>query len=97
MWREIPNISVGTNPCLSPDESLIVTGSSHDSGVGSLKLIDSASFEIVGKIPISNSHVVHTVWNEKIQHLFVSSLNGEILSMFDPALSKKGIMHCSSR
>ena len=59
-------MSVGTNPCLSPDESLILTGSTKQGNVGNLQLIDSASFEVVGKIPVSDSHVVHTVWNEKI-------------------------------
>lgn len=86
-----------TTDCMfSPDDSMIVTGESLNKGKASGRLLfyDSKTFNLVREIPVTNSHVIKTLWHPKLNQVFVGCGNGIVKVYYDPKKSMRGAKLC---
>lgn len=67
-WEDIPCFSTKTGIALSPDESIVLTGTSVRKGqdYSSLNFYSTFNYEKIKDIKVSKSSVVDMQWNEKI-------------------------------
>nr|CAG4643812.1 EOG090X0364 [Lepidurus arcticus] len=87
-----------TTECVfSPDDKLIVTGTSMRKGeTGKLVFLEKDTFEIVKEIEMP-THVVRVSWHPKINELLVGCGNGQIKVFYDDKLSQRGAKLCMSK
>lgn len=80
----------------SPDDSMIVTGESLSKGktTGRLLFYESKTFDLVREIPVTNSHVIKTLWHPKLNQVFVGCGNGIVNVYYDPKKSMRGAKLC---
>lgn len=85
-----------TDATFSPDDSLLVTGESleKDKEFANLYFYDAKTFELVNKIPVTNSHVVKTLWHPKLNQIFVGCGDGTIKGYYDEKRSMRGAKLC---
>ncbi|XP_050456705.1 gastrulation defective protein 1 homolog [Cataglyphis hispanica] len=86
-----------TTDCMfSPDDSMIVTGESlnKEKTTGRLLFYDSKTFDVVREIPVTNSHVIKTLWHPKLNQVFVGCGNGIVKVYYDPKKSMRGAKLC---
>ncbi|XP_037914243.1 gastrulation defective protein 1 homolog [Hermetia illucens] len=82
-----------TDCCFSPDDSLLVTGDSayvHPK-TSNLHFYDVKTFQLVKTVPITDSHVIKTLWHPKLNQIFVSCGNGVINCYYDEKRSSRGV------
>ena len=85
-----------TDATFSPDDSLIVTGESLEKGkdLANLYFYDSKTFELINKIPVTNSHIIKTLWHPKLNQIFVGTGEGIIKGYYDEKRSMRGAKLC---
>ncbi|XP_047344434.1 gastrulation defective protein 1 homolog [Vespa velutina] len=86
-----------TTDCMfSPDDSMIVTGESLKKGqdMGKILFYDTKTFDRVNEIPVTNSHVIKTLWHPKLNQLFVGCGNGIVKVYYDINRSMRGAKLC---
>lgn len=85
-----------TDATFSPDDSMIVTGESleKDKDVANLYFFDTKTFQEVNRIPVTNSHIVKTVWHPKLNQIFVGCGDGTIKGYYDEKRSMRGAKLC---
>ncbi|KAL0965669.1 hypothetical protein UPYG_G00284200 [Umbra pygmaea] len=85
-----------TDCCFSPDDKLLVTGTSvkKDQGNGKLVFFDRASFQKVYEIDVTNASVVRCLWHPKLNQIMVGTGNGLAKVYYDPVKSHRGAMLC---
>lgn len=85
-----------TDATFSPDDSLIVTGESleKDKDFANLYFYDVKTFELINKIPVTNSHVIKTLWHPKLNQIFVGCGDGTIKGYYDEKRSMRGAKLC---
>ncbi|KAG5325114.1 GAD1 protein, partial [Pseudoatta argentina] len=86
-----------TTDCMfSPDDSMIVTGESLNKGktTGRGLFYDSKTFDLVREIPVTNSHVIKTLWHPKLNQVFVGCGNGIVKAYYDSKKSLRGAKLC---
>ena len=68
VWEDIPCFSTKTGIALSPDESIVMTGTSVRKGqdYSSLLFFSTFNYEKIKEQKVSRSSVVDMIWNEKI-------------------------------
>ncbi|KAI4364108.1 hypothetical protein MLD38_020243 [Melastoma candidum] len=103
-FEELPNNYAQTNVAFSPDEQLIMTGTSVEKGStvgGLLCFFDLVKLELVAKIGISpTSSVVRCYWNAKLNQIFATSgdkSQGGTHVLYDPTISERGALVCVAR
>ncbi|XP_076894818.1 uncharacterized protein LOC143547222 [Bidens hawaiensis] len=103
-FEDLPNHYAQTNVAFSPDEQLILTGTSveRDSTTGGLLCIfDRQKLEIVSKVGISpTSSVVQCSWHPKLNQIFATvgdKHQGGTHILYDPTLSTRGALVCVAR
>ncbi|KAI5060161.1 hypothetical protein GOP47_0024581 [Adiantum capillus-veneris] len=98
VFSNLPNSYQQTNVVLSPDEELILTGTSVEKGGsagGILYLFDKRRLELVRKIGVSSHSVVCCVWHKRLNQIFASSgdkKEGGTHILYDPAASERGAL-----
>ncbi|KAM9841559.1 WD repeat-containing protein 70 isoform 2-T2 [Aulostomus maculatus] len=92
----LTNYFAMTDCCFSPDDQLLVTGTSvkKDEGNGKLVFFDRASFQRVYEIEVTNSSVVRCLWHPKLNQIMVGTGNGLAKVYYDPIKSQRGAMLC---
>ena len=92
-WTDLTNLSSKTNICLSPDEKLIMTGTSVRKGFGHglLFAFDVLTSETVLKAAVSNESIISVQWHPSINQIIVGGSDTNIRIMYDPKLSERGI------
>ncbi|XP_056287990.1 WD repeat-containing protein 70 isoform X2 [Pseudoliparis swirei] len=85
-----------TDCCFSPDDRLLVTGTSvkKDGGNGKLAFFDRASFQKVYEIEVTNASVVRCLWHPKLNQIMVGTSNGLVKVYYDPVKSHRGAKLC---
>lgn len=85
-----------TDATFSPDDSLIVTGESleKDKEFANIYFYDVKTFELINKIPVSNTHIVKTLWHPKLNQIFVGCGDGIIKGYYDEKRSLRGAKLC---
>jgi WD40 repeat protein len=88
-----------TNLSFSPDEKLIVTGSSglKTGESGRLNFLDKTSLEIVKSFEVGSSSVIKTFWHPTLNQIATGSGDGSLNLFYDPEHSKKGALLCVNR
>lgn len=87
-----------TTDCMfSPNDALVVTGESMNKGTdaGRVLFYDSKTFDLVRAIPVTNSHVIKTLWHPKLNQIFVGCGNGIVKVYYDPQKSMRGAKLCA--
>uniref|UniRef100_A0A3B4XTS0 WD repeat-containing protein 70 n=1 Tax=Seriola lalandi dorsalis TaxID=1841481 RepID=A0A3B4XTS0_SERLL len=102
-FRKPVNVATGltnyfsmTDCCFSPDDKLLVTGTSvkKDEGNGKLVFFDRASFQRVYEIEVTNASVVRCLWHPKLNQIMVGTSNGLAKVYYDPVKSHRGAKLC---
>uniref|UniRef100_A0A182K3M9 WD_REPEATS_REGION domain-containing protein n=1 Tax=Anopheles christyi TaxID=43041 RepID=A0A182K3M9_9DIPT len=88
-----------TDCCYSPDDTMILTGESLPKGSkqANLYVYDTKTFGLVTKLPITDSHVIRTLWHPKLNQIFVGCGNGIIRGLYDEKRSMRGAKLCVVR
>uniref|UniRef100_A0A2P2I4G1 WD repeat-containing protein 70-like n=1 Tax=Hirondellea gigas TaxID=1518452 RepID=A0A2P2I4G1_9CRUS len=79
--------------CLfSPNDQLVVTGTSMNRGdtSGKLVMFNRNTWKLEHHMDVGNSHVVSIVWHPRLNQICVGSGDGKIRILYDPALSRNG-------
>lgn len=102
-FSDLPNHYAQTNVAFSPDERLILTGTSveRDGAVGGLLcLYDRVKLELVSRIGISPCSVVRCAWHPRLNQIFATTGDkhqGGTHILYDPTLSQRGALVCVAR
>uniref|UniRef100_A0A146WBI5 WD repeat-containing protein 70 n=1 Tax=Fundulus heteroclitus TaxID=8078 RepID=A0A146WBI5_FUNHE len=85
-----------TDCCFSPDDRLVVTGTSvkKEEGNGKLVFFDRASFQKVYEVEVTNASVVRCLWHPKLNQIMVGTGNGLAKVYYDPVKSHRGAKLC---
>ncbi|KAG7579837.1 WD40 repeat [Arabidopsis thaliana x Arabidopsis arenosa] len=104
VFEGLPNYYPQTNVAFSPDEQIILTGTSveKDSTTGGLLCFyDRTKLEIVQKVGISpTSSVVQCAWHPRLNQIFATSgdkSQGGTHILYDPTQSERGACVCVAR
>ncbi|CAK6959485.1 WD repeat-containing protein 70 isoform X1 [Scomber scombrus] len=102
-FRKPVNVATGltnyfsmTDCCFSPDDKLLVTGTSvkRNEGNGKLVFFDRTSFQRVYEIEVTNASVVRCLWHPKLNQIMVGTGNGLAKVYYDPVKSHRGAKLC---
>lgn len=103
-FEDLPNHYSQTNVAFSPDEQLLLTGTSveRDSTTGGLLcLFDRVKLELVSKVGISPTcSVVQCAWHPKLNQILATAgdkHHGGTHVLYDPTLSTRGALVCVAR
>ncbi|KAK9788441.1 hypothetical protein WJX73_007451 [Symbiochloris irregularis] len=99
--NNLPTLFSTTQCSFSPDERLILTGTSADrSGKGGgITFIDRESFEVVHKIAMPTS-VTAVLWHDRLNQIFVGTgdnKTGAVHVLYNTTLSEKGVLNSANR
>ncbi|XP_010540925.1 PREDICTED: WD repeat-containing protein 70 [Tarenaya hassleriana] len=104
VFEGLPNNYAQTNVAFSPDERLILTGTSIEKGGttgGLLCIFDRTKLDLVQKVGISpTSSVVQCSWHPRLNQIFATSgdkSQGGTHVLYDPTLSERGALVCVAR
>ncbi|KAF5307844.1 hypothetical protein FQR65_LT18316 [Abscondita terminalis] len=88
-----------TDAIYSPDDKLIVTGTSvnKDDTSGKLLFYDSVNFELVRSVDVANSHVIKVLWHTKLNQIFTGVGNGVVKCYYDEKRSMRGVTLCTTK
>ncbi len=88
-----------TDCCFSPDDRIVLTGTSMDRGEKSGKLVflDKDTFNPVMEMAVGESHVVRSLWHPKLNQMIVGSGDGVVRVFYDPDRSINGAKLCVVR
>lgn len=88
-----------TDCCFSPNDSMILTGEAMLKGKShaNLSIFDAKTFELVNVIPVTDSHIIKTIWHPKLNQIFVGCGNGVIKGFYDENKSFRGAKLCVTR
>ncbi|KAK5852079.1 hypothetical protein PBY51_023581 [Eleginops maclovinus] len=92
----LTNYFTMTDCCFSPDDKLLVTGTSvkKDEGNGKLVFFDRASFQKVYEIEVTKTSVVRCLWHPKLNQIMVGTSSGLAKVYYDPVKSHRGAKLC---
>ncbi|KAJ8408628.1 hypothetical protein AAFF_G00252630 [Aldrovandia affinis] len=92
----LPTFYPMTDCCFSPDDRLLVTGTSVKKGEGNGKVafFDRGSFQKVYEIEVANASVVRCIWHPKLNQIMVGTGNGLAKVYYDPVKSQRGAKLC---
>nr|GEY65347.1 WD repeat-containing protein 70 [Tanacetum cinerariifolium]GEY66758.1 WD repeat-containing protein 70 [Tanacetum cinerariifolium] len=103
-FEDLPNHYPQTNVAFSPDEQLLLTGTSveRDSTTGGLLCVfDRQKLELVSKVGISATcSVVQCAWHPKLNQIFATvgdKHHGGTHVLYDPTISARGALVCVAR
>jgi len=95
----LPNRLPMTNCLFSPNDKMVITGTSTMSAEESGKLVvfDRDTFTKITELEISKSSVVRTLWHPKLNQIFMSTSGGDIRVFYDPEKSHRGMTLCAMK
>lgn len=103
-FEGLPNHYAQTNAAFSPDEQLILTGTSVEkeaTGGGLLCFFNRRKLELVSRVGISPTYsVIRCAWHPKINQVFATvgdKKEGGTHILYDPSISQRGALVCVAR
>lgn len=95
VWEDIPCFSTKTGMTLSPDESMIITGTCVKKGHenSSINFYSTYNYEKIKELNVCRSSITSILWNSKLNQIAVGSTDGKCRMYFSPELSQKGIVN----
>ncbi|XP_073812872.1 gastrulation defective protein 1 homolog [Musca autumnalis] len=96
-WSNLYSRYDTTDCCFSPDDKILVTGESLAKGEkeANLHFYNTQTFEEIKRIPVTDSHIIKTLWHPKLNQLFVGCGNGVIKCYYDEQRSLRGAKLCA--
>ncbi|XP_038202750.1 WD repeat-containing protein 70-like [Arvicola amphibius] len=93
---DLPTLFPMTDCCFSPDDNLIVTGTSVQRGCGNGKLVffERRTLQRVYETEITDASVVRCLWHPKLNQIVVGTGNGLAKVYYDPDKSQRGAKLC---
>ena len=81
-----------TNCIFSPNDQLVITGTSLNKGEnsGKLYLYNRNTWEVFREIEVGPSHVVRLIWHPRLNQLMVGCGDGNIRILYEPKASRNG-------
>ncbi|XP_061394535.1 gastrulation defective protein 1 homolog [Musca vetustissima] len=97
VWSNLYSRYDTTDCCFSPDDKILVTGESLAKGEkeANLHFYNTQTFEEIKRIPVTDSHIIKTLWHPKLNQLFVGCGNGVIKCYYDEQRSLRGAKLCA--
>jgi WD40 repeat protein len=94
-WDHIPCFGTKSGIALSPDESIIATGTSVKKGHenSSLLFFSTYDYKKLKDVKISPHSISSVIWNEKLNQIVVGSTDGICRVYFNPTYSRDGIVN----
>ena len=88
-----------TECCFSPDDRMVVTGTSMAKNETSGRLIffRKDTFEKVSDLEINQSHIIRARWHPKLNQILVGGGDGMVRVFYDPIKSNNGAKLCVVR
>eukprot|EP00092_Neocalanus_flemingeri_P015907 GFUD01017224.1.p1 GENE.GFUD01017224.1~~GFUD01017224.1.p1 ORF type:complete len:700 (-),score=251.17 GFUD01017224.1:58-2157(-) len=85
-----------TDVLFSPDDRLVVTGTSMEKGDKGGKLIffEKDTFNKAFEMTVGSSHVIRAAWHPKLNQILVGSGDGVVRVYYDPQRSFRGAKLC---
>jgi len=98
-WEDLVNFSSKTGITISPNEKLLLTGTSVRHGYGHSFLVgfNTMTGEKVCETPISQHSVNCLQWHHALNQIFIGSADAKITVLYDPEASQNGIMRSITR
>jgi WD repeat-containing protein 70 len=95
VWRDLPCFSSKTGMALSPDENMIMTGTSVKKGHenSSIMFFSTLDYEKIKDLNICRNSITSMVWNAKLNQIALGATDGICRMYFNPELSKNGIVN----
>lgn len=96
--ENLPNRFATTDCSFSPDDRLVMTGTSCSKGGTDSELcfFDTSSFEKTSTIPFTSS-VIRSQWHPRLNQIFVGCGDGVVKVFYDEKVSDKGAMLCAGK
>ncbi|KAG0323223.1 hypothetical protein BG000_002689 [Podila horticola] len=97
--EELDSMNADANVIFSPDERLILTGTSvkKNAGYGKIVMMNSSNLEIVRTVSVTQSSVVRVLWHDKLNQIIAGNADGSARVYYDPDVSSKGALLCASK
>ena len=88
-----------TDCIFSPNDKLIITGTSLDKGdeAGKLKFFDRLGGNLVKEMEIGTSHVIKILWHPRLNQIMLGCGDGQIRIMYDKTLSRNGAIFVAGK
>jgi WD repeat-containing protein 70 len=99
-FDDLPNYYSMTDIIMSPNDDLVVTGTSSKKkeGCGLLVMYDKQTWSRVKQIGVcEGGSVIRVRWNEFCNQIIVGCSDGVIRMYYDPQQSQKGAMLCAGK
>eukprot|EP00123_Amoebidium_parasiticum_P010792 comp20325_c0_seq2/m.25574 comp20325_c0_seq2/g.25574 ORF comp20325_c0_seq2/g.25574 comp20325_c0_seq2/m.25574 type:complete len:469 (-) comp20325_c0_seq2:356-1762(-) len=95
----LENAMQETGCVFSPNDRVVVTGTSvrKGEGHGKLVMLDTATFKQVYETKVAEASVVAVAWHPKLNQIVAGAADGSVKVYFDPKLSVKGALLCASK
>lgn len=92
----LPNIFPMTDCCFSPDDKLLITGTSVKRGQenGKLLFFDRETFHKLYEIEVTDASVIRCLWHPKLNQIMVGTGNGLAKVYYHPVKSQRGAKLC---
>ncbi|XP_043562292.1 WD repeat-containing protein 70, partial [Chiloscyllium plagiosum] len=89
-------LSFRTDCCFSPDDKLLVTGTSVKRGQenGKLLFFDRETFQKLYEIEVTDASVIRCLWHPKLNQIMVGTGNGLAKVYYHPVKSQRGAKLC---
>lgn len=99
VFDSLPNKFRETTCLFSPNDQLIVTGTSTKSqtDVGKLVFIDKYDLKIVKSLDISSESVIDILWHPTINQIICGCADNQVHVLFDEFMSVNGALQCVSK
>ncbi|XP_070562927.1 WD repeat-containing protein 70-like [Ptychodera flava] len=88
-----------TECIFSPDDRMVITGTSvkKNEGQGKLVFYSRDTLEKVAILPVAESSVVRCLWHPKLNQIMVGCGNGETKVYYNPEKSHNGALLCATK
>ncbi|KAL5252021.1 hypothetical protein ACHWQZ_G014988 [Mnemiopsis leidyi] len=93
----LDNVFIGTDCWFSPDEKVVMTGTSVKRGSGELVFFDANSFDELYRFSVGESSVSKILWHPKLNQIVVGCSNGIAKVYYSPNLSSRGALLCAAK
>ena len=88
-----------TDCIFSPNDQLVVTGTSmnRNEKSGKLVMFNRNTWKLEHDMPIGKSHVVSLIWHPKLNQICIGSGDGSIILLYDKERSRNGALLAASK
>lgn len=98
-WDNLPNLSDKTQISFSPNEKIVITGTSaiRNKTTGKLVAFNTMSGQLICETDICNENVVTCDWHPVLNQIYLGLSNSQIVALYSPDTSKLGILKCITK